>query len=211
MIDLSGLLALVLPAVELLQSLPGDPDGLESLVEEARNTSPQTLGLYVGSAGVSVGGVRWLVKRRAAAAEAAQSAGTSISTSSTGTTQVATTASASGTKDKVAFTMPRFLPVSKGIRQVSHNEVHAIELGLVVGAIAVWLISIGRTRIGTGIIIAFVAGSLGFKRYANKAFKTLRHEPWYGLLALVAGAGVGWVVFIEQPGAIPAFDPGGFL
>jgi hypothetical protein len=210
MIDLAGLLALVIPAVEVLQSLPGDPNGLESLVEDARNTPPEILGLYAGSAGASVGTVRWLIKRRAAA-EAAQSAGTSISTSSTGTTEVATTASASGTKDKVAFTMPRFLPVSKGIRQVSHNEVHAIELGLVVGAIAVWLMSIGRTRVGTGIIIAFVAGSLGFKRYANKAFKTLRHEPWYGLLALVAGAGLGWVVFIEQPGAVPAFDPGGFL
>lgn len=201
MIEIPTSLPELLAVAELPASLPADSQGVESLRGAIRSTTLPTLGVYVASAIASVGLVRWLVYRRAATAAAGRRTDAEQRTDASGPTASADTAggtaTAVGTTDDVAFTMPAFLPVSKGIRQVSHDEVHAIELGLVVGAIAIWLHSIGRTTIGTAIIVAFVAGSLGFRRYASKAFATLRHEPWYGLLALVAGAGVSWVVFLR--------------
>jgi hypothetical protein len=196
-----ALLALTtLPGVlAVLQSIPATPAGVETAVERVLATlSPQTATIYGGGALASVGGVRWLIKR---AASDGTSSGTSVSTAGGGPATVSTT-KRSGGKHKVAFTLPGFLPVSDGIRQVTHNEIHALELGLVVGAAAVWLLSIGRAKAGTGIVVIFVAGSLGFKRYGTKAFKTIRLEPWYGLLALGAGAVLGWSVFIMDPGLL---------
>jgi len=186
---LSGVLA-------AFQSIPMAPAGVEAVLERAFGTlSPQTATAYGGGAVASVGGVRWLVKR---AASSSTTSGTSVNTGAGGPATVSTT-SRSGSKHKVAFTLPGFLPVSDGIRQVTHNEIHALELGVIVGATTVWLLSIGRTEIGIGIVVIFVAGSLGFKRYGTKAFKTIRLEPWYGLLALGAGATLGWSVFIMEP------------
>lgn len=111
------------------------------------------------------------------------------------------TSTTAGTVDpKVAFTLPSLLPVSRGIREVTHDEVHALELGAVVGFVVTWLYSMGRTDPAVGIVIAFVGGALGFKRYSSNAVKTVRLEPWYALLALLAGAGVGYVFFV---GGVP--------
>lgn len=149
----------------------------------------------VGGGGIfSVGAVRWLVKRSAGSTTSGDGTATSVSTTAAG--------AGTGKKDKVAFTLPGFLPVSRGIRQVTHNEIHAIELGLIVGVALTWLYDAGHTKPVFGILVAFVAGSLGFRRYGSKAFKTIRLEPWYALLSLGAGAAVGWAVFMREPGLV---------
>lgn len=56
------------------------------------------------------------------------------------------------------------------------------------------------------IVVAFVAGSLGFKRYSIKGVKTIRMEPWYALLAFAVGGGIGWGVFVGDPGLIDVVE-----
>ena len=101
----------------------------------------------------------------------------------------------SGFGKSVAFTLPAVLPVSKGIREVTTNEVHALELGAIVGFITVWLLHIGRQDAGFGLALVFIGGSLGYKRYQSKAFKTIRMEPWYAVMAFAFGATAGSVFF----------------
>lgn len=98
-------------------------------------------------------------------------------------------------KSNAAFTLPSFLPLSKGIRTVTHHEVHAIELGIVVGVTNAWLLSHGRRNVAITIAVVFVAGALGYKRYKSKAFRTIRMEPWYALLAFGGGSIVGMALF----------------
>ncbi len=179
--------------VALLQSVPSGP---ESLVDGlSGELTPLNVGLVAGSGILSVGVVRWLVKRSASGAP--EAAPTEVRTS--GGTTVTSTASSSSKKASAAFTLPSFVPLSKGIRTVTHHEIHALELGFVVGVVSVWLLSVGRQEVVYTIVVAFVAGSLGYKRYSSKAFKTVRHEPWYGLMALAAGGLLGWSVFFMQP------------
>lgn len=83
----------------------------------------------------------------------------------------------------VAFTLPVILPASEGIREVTHDEIHALELGFIVGIASAWLYVIGRTAIVGTIVVVFIFGSLEYRRYSIKAFKTVRKEPWYGLIA----------------------------
>lgn len=161
--------------------------------------------LYGGSGIISIGTVRWLVKRRTASGAGGTTDSTSVATTTTGTSgssAVTPTTPSGGEKHNVAFTLPGFLPVSDGIRQVTHNEVHAVELGLVVGVVSVWLLSVGRTNAVYNIVIAFVAGSLGYNHYSSKAFETIRYEPWYALLALAGGGTLGWLIFIMEPGLL---------
>lgn len=123
----------------------------------------------------------------------------------TGTTTVGSNSGTDDTKSgfgqSAAFTLPAFIPVSKGVREVTSNEVHALELGVIVGFITLWLIHIGRRDAGFGLALVFVGGSLGYKRYSSKAFKTIRMEPWYALMAFAAGAGVATLVF--DPSVLP--------
>ncbi len=115
-----------------------------------------------------------------------------------GTTTVGTTSNTGPSLkkgDHAAFTLPAFLPLSKGVRSVSHNEVHAIELGLVVGFVISWLTSIGRQNVAVFLSVMFIAGALGYKRYRTKAFKTVRLEPWYAMMAFAVGGGIGWLFF----------------
>jgi len=86
----------------------------------------------------------------------------------------------------VAFTLPSSLPLSTGVRRVTHNEIHAAELGFTVGIVTVWLARWNGTA-AVALLVAFVSGTLGFRRYCSKAFRTTRREPWYALLALVVG------------------------
>lgn len=95
----------------------------------------------------------------------------------------------------VAFKLPAFLPVAEGIREVTTNEVHALELGAIVGFVTLWLLSTGRQEAAFGIALVFVGGSLGYKRVSSKAFKTIRMEPWYALMAFAAGAVAGAMFF----------------
>lgn|GEM_PF-5592221 len=149
----------------------------------------------VGFTLTAVASVRYLVKR------AVPTGGTSGGAAST---TVNTTAQPGGgtAKHKVAFTLPGILPISRGIREVTHNEIHAIELGFVVGLIATWLYATGNREPVVALVVAFVAGSLGYKRYSSKAFKTVRLEPWYALLALTGGALLGWAIFLAEPAII---------
>lgn len=150
-------------------------------------------GVVAGAGGITtVVVVRWLVKRAAP---------TLVTTESTTAATVSSTASLSGssaTKSDVAFTLPAVLPVSKGIRQVSHHEVHAFELGLIVGLVVTWLYSTGSTAPVVTIVVAFVAGTLGYKRYSSTAFRTTRHEPWYALTAMALGCGISYAVFVAE-------------
>lgn len=175
---------------DLLDSLPPE---VRELVEAA--PAPATVQgavLYGGTAILGGAGLKKLVGRL-------RSGSTATASGATGT--VVTTADSSGgipesiKHDEAAFTLPSFLPVSKGIREVTHNEVHAFELGIVVGFVTVWLYSIGRTNAAGAIVVAFVAGGLGFRRYKSKAVATVRMEPWYAFLAFAAGAGGGWLFF----------------
>lgn len=164
-------------AAVMLQTLPGG----FSLVQ---------LGIAGGSGIATVAAVRWLLKR------AAPEFTVTESTTAASVTSTASLSGGSVSKDNVAFTLPGFLPVSKGIRQVSHNEVHAFELGLVVGIVVTWLYASGNTGPVATILTVFVAGTLGFRRYRSKAFRTTRHEPWYALVALVLGCALSYAAFV---------------
>lgn len=188
MFTLSSTLLGVLWAEVLLQGT------VEDVMNQVSALGPVEAAAVGGSGVVSVGAVRWLLKRRATPTGGANPTATSVSTTASGT--------GTGSKKSVAFTLPGLLPVSKGIREVTHDEVHAIELGLVVGAVLTWLYSAGHTEPVFGILVAFVAGSLGFKRYSSKGVKTIRMEPWYALLSLATGGVVGWALFMRDPGLV---------
>ncbi|WP_435345349.1 hypothetical protein [Haloarchaeobius sp. HRN-SO-5] len=194
--------------VVLLQGLvlQGLPPEVAAAMDDVLGTITPTNAAMYGAGGLfSVAGVRWLVKRRAGGTLESAATGTTVNTgggtASKGmaSTTTTTTTRASGSKHNVAFTLPSFLPVSDGIRNVTHHEIHAVELGLVVGLASTWLYVEGRTEVVTGIVVAFVAGSLGYRRYSSKAFKTIRYEPWYALLALAAGGALGFGLFVMEP------------
>lgn len=187
--DVAGVLA-----ATVLQSLP---PGLQEQVDlVAGSVTLERLVVFAGAGFASVTGVRWLLKRRASPEGPS---GTEVRTS--GDPAVATSRS-SGDKSDVAFTLPWIVPVSQGIREVTHDEVHALELGFVVGVLAAWLFAIGRTRIVGTIVVVFIVAALGYRRYSSKALKTVRKEPWYGLIALLVGGSVGYWVFFAEPGVI---------
>ncbi|MEF8901751.1 MAG: hypothetical protein V5A25_11070 [Halovenus sp.] len=98
-------------------------------------------------------------------------------------------------EDAPAFTLPGFVPLSKGVRQVTHNEIHAMELGVVLGFAVSWLVSLGEQTTAVFIATLFIVGALGYKRYRTKAFETARLEPWYAVVAFAIGAGAGWLFF----------------
>lgn len=108
--------------------------------------------------------------------------------------------------DHAAFVMPGFVPLSKGVREVTHNEIHAMELGAVLGFVISWLASIGEQNIAVFLAALFIAGALGYKRYRTKAFKTIRMEPWYAIVAFGLGAGIGWLFFTPELLAIGGVD-----
>jgi len=172
----------------VLQVPAGDPV-LDRLLSELTLVDG---GLIAGSAVATIAVVRWVVR------QAAPSLGASPSTTEAVVSTTASSGTVTGSKADVAFTLPTFLPVSKGIRQVSHNEVHAFELGLVVGLALTWLYSAGYTTPVATILVVFVTGSLGYRWYSSKAFRTVRHEPWYGLMALTGGCAIGYVLFVTD-------------
>lgn len=175
--------------------------------------SVEAIAFYVGSL-LGLGGLKYYLKRRRQSTVGAKVDATDLlevgTTSQTGpgtTVRTVTpeedsdqvikqTAHGHSRKSNVAFTLPEFLPLSKGIRSVTHDEIHAMELGFVVGLILLWLYSIERVDLTVTILAVFVAGTLGYKRYRSKAFKTVRYEPWYALLTLALGAAVGYVLFV---------------
>jgi hypothetical protein len=184
----------------VLQGLP--PDAATAMNDVLGTLTPTNAAIYGAGGLFSVAGVRWFVNRRAGRTPGSAATGTTVNTGGgvASTVQSTTTTTrASGSKHNVAFTLPSFLPVSDGIRNVTHNEIHALELGIVVGLASTWLYVEGRTEVVTGIVVAFVAGSLGYRRYSSKAFKTIRYEPWYALLALSAGGALGYGLFIMEP------------
>lgn len=170
---------------------------VQDVLNQVTALSPLEAGAVGGSGLVSLGAVRWILKRRAAPTGGANPTATSVSTTASG--------SVGGSKKSVAFTLPAILPVSKGIREVTTDEVHAMELGIVVGLVLSWLYGQGYTKPVFGILVAFVAGALGFKRYSSKAVKTIRLEPWYALIALALGSSVGWALFIRDPSLLTLF------
>lgn len=179
--------AIAATLVVLLSSHGGVQDGVNTLIESAPIVAdPAGLAVYGGGGLAGLVVVRQVLRRvRGGSQEHTPTTEARTSTSTT-----------AGTVDpKVAFTLPSILPISRGIREVTHDEVHALELGAVIGFVVVWLYSVGRTNPAIGIVIAFVGGALGFRRYSSKAVKTVRMEPWYALLALLAGAGVGHLFF----------------
>jgi hypothetical protein len=201
----------MLPGVLFAIVLQTLPTGVQGVVNDLLATEPTTAALYGASGLLSVGGVRYLIKRRASDAVDQATSGTSIKAGasngqSSTTTTTTTTAGASGTKHNVAFTIPGFVPLSHGVRSVTHHEIHAVELGAVVGLAATWLYSTGRTELVTGIVVAFLAGTLGYKRYSSKAFKTVRYEPWYALVALAAGAALGAALFMGDTAVLTIPD-----
>jgi hypothetical protein len=170
------------------------PEPIQNLVESAPPLqSSEGLAVYGSGGMMTVGGVLKIYGRfkssSPATASAPTAAGTVVTTAKGGTPP--------GIKnDKTAFTLPGFLPVSKGIRKVSHNEVHALELGAVLGFVVMWLYSVGRQNVAAGLTILFVAGALGFERYKSKAIATVRMEPWYAFVAFAIGAGGAYGVFL---------------
>lgn len=191
-------MVLQLPILLLLQTLP--PELQDALTQLPAPLTPGGAGLYGGSVVVGVFVVRQLIKWRQPSStpsdHSTASTGGGITVDASGRTGSRTTTRSGGGKHNVAFTLPSFLPVSEGIRHVTHNEIHALELGLVVGGAVTWLLSTGQTESATGMAVTFIAGSLGYRRYASKAFKTTRIEPWYALIAFAVGGGVGYWFFL---------------
>lgn len=201
----NNLLAIGPPFTLQLPMVQGLAPVLQSLVEELlREWTPRDAAIYGSSGLLAVGVVRWFVKRRASSGTAtgtsvSTTAGSSVSTTTPSTSTASSTRHTGANKHNVAFTLPSILPLSQGIRNVTHNEIHALELGLVVGVLVLWLLSLGKQGVVRNLVITFVAGTLGYKRYSSKAFKTTRYEPWYALLALGAGGVLGWAIFMREP------------
>lgn len=123
-------------------------------------------------------------------------AGTAIPTKDApGTRSVTVDTLPEASKQKVAFVLPSFVPVGEGVREVTTDEVHALELGLVLGFATVWLISAGQENFATTLAILFIGGALGYRRLGSKAVETIRKEPWYGLVSYAIGAGISYLVF----------------
>ncbi|QAU14013.1 hypothetical protein EKH57_15585 [Halorubrum sp. BOL3-1] len=138
------------------------------------------------------------LRRRAGSRDATQVAVAAGSGSATqGTTRVGKSIPRGDdlSHDEAAFTLPAAIPLSKGVRKVTHNEIHALELGLVVGVVTSWLLSTGRENSAAFLVLAFVAGTLGVRRYGTKAFETVRLEPWYAVVAFAVGGGAGYLFY----------------
>ncbi|WP_424016399.1 hypothetical protein ACOZ4N_10840 [Halorientalis pallida] len=198
----SGLVAAVLTSSAVLQLTGQLPGNVAELVGALPNpTTPVGVLFYAAWGVFGVAGAKKLVGRFRSGKGPAPTVNQEASQVNTGATTVGSESGGanghgkSGFGQSVAFTLPAFLPVSKGIREVTTNEVHALELGAIVGFVTVWLLHIGRRDAGFGLALVFVGGSLGYKRYKSKAFKTIRMEPWYALMAFAAGGGVAALVF----------------
>lgn len=185
-----------------LAALPaGVPDDLNGLISALPEPATPLGALFYAAWGVfGVAGTKKLLSRRRRSKGPAPTVQQNTSNVNTGATSVGSATKAhhggkSGFGQSVAFTLPAFLPVSDGIREVTTNEVHALELGAIVGFVTLWLISIGRQDAGFGLALIFVGGSLGYKRYKSKAFKTIRMEPWYALMAFAAGGVAATMLF----------------
>lgn len=172
--------------------LQGISDGLPPVVGELLETF-SVLGSPAGTAFYGGGGIVTLVVLRNLLRRVRGRGGARSRAATTSTTP-----SGHG-KHNVAFTLPSFVPVSEGIRHVTHTEIHAFELGLVVGLAVSWLNSLGRTEPAIAIVVAVIAGGLGFKAYSSKAFRTIRHEPWYAFMAMAIAAAAGYVYFGGAP------------
>ena len=188
-------LAWVLAAIP--EGLPDDIGGLVGALPDP--ASPVGVLFYAAWGVFGIAGAKKLVGRRSSKGPA-PTVQQDASTVNSGATSVGSATKAndggnSGFGQSVAFTLPAFLPVSDGIREVTTNEVHALELGAIVGFVTLWLLHIGRRDAGFGLALVFVGGSLGYKRYKSKAFKTIRMEPWYALMAFAFGAVVGAAFF----------------
>jgi len=186
----------------LLQQLPaGLPDELGGVLGAMPEpTSPVGVLFYAAWGVFGIAGAKKIVGRRRASKGPAPTVQQDASNVNSGATSVGSATKAqgggkSGFGQSVAFTLPAFLPVSDGIREVTTNEVHALELGVIVGFVSLWLMHIGRRDAGFGLALVFVGGSLGYKRYKSKAFKTIRMEPWYALMAFAAGGIAGAMFF----------------
>lgn len=164
----------------------------QALAETGRSlTLVDVVLLVFGGLGV-LGGTRWVFGRRARAAAAGGVAAPGAGRSEDGN-------GASLPEDAVAFTLPASLPVSRGIREVTHNELHAIELGVAAGIMAKWLLSRGHGKVAVGLVVAFGAGAFGLRRYGSKAIATIRAEPWYAMISLGIGGVVGYLMFYVGP------------
>jgi hypothetical protein len=183
---------------QLPSSVPDDIGGLVGALPEP--TTPVGVLFYAAWGVFGIAGAKKIVGRRRSSKGPAPTVQQDASNVNTGATSVGSASNAqqggkSGFGQSVAFTLPAFLPVSDGIREVTTNEVHALELGGIVGFVTLWLLHIGREDAGFGLALVFVGGSLGYKRYKSKAFKTIRMEPWYALMAFGFGAVVGALFF----------------
>jgi hypothetical protein len=183
--------AVVLQSSDVVSQLP---EPIRDLIESAPPLRSAEGAAVYGSGGMmTIGGILKVIGRfrsKSTPTAAAPTAGGTVVTTAKGGTPP------SIKNDKTAFTLPGFLPVSKGIRKVSHNEIHALELGAVVGFLVLWLYSVGRQNVAAGLTILFVAGALGFERYKTKAIATVRMEPWYAFVAFAMGAGGAYWVFL---------------
>ena len=87
-------------------------------------------------------------------------------------------------------------PVFGSKNSLTFTEVHAVVLGLVVGAMIGYGYSRGHTEAAVGTTVVFVAIALGVRKrgHLSNAQNTLQREPWYALAAFVVGAAVGAVI-----------------
>jgi hypothetical protein len=185
-------------AAQIAENLPKNVDGLLGALPDP--TSPVGVLFYAAWGVFGIAGGKKVYGKMRSGKGPAPTVKQDASKVNTGATAVGSKSKAdagkkSGFGKSVAFTLPSFLPVSKGIREVTTNEVHALELGAIVGFVTLWLLHIGRRDAGFGLALVFVGGSLGYKRYKSKAFKTIRMEPWYALMAFAFGAVVGALFF----------------
>jgi hypothetical protein len=192
------LAGVALALAQLPTALPDDVNGLLGALPEP--TTPVGVLFYAAWGVFGIAGAKKIVGRRRSSKGPAPTVQQNASNVNKGATAVGSASKAdqgdkSGFGQSVAFTLPAFLPISDGIREVTTNEVHALELGVIVGFVTLWLLHIGREDAGFGLALVFVGGSLGYKRYKSKAFKTIRMEPWYALMAFGCGAVVGALFF----------------
>lgn len=140
-------------------------------------------------------GAGWIRSSRTTPTNAAIEPGTTADKAATTVGTTSDTGPSLAKTDAPAFTIPGFVPLSKGVREVTHNEIHAMEMGVVLGFAISWLASIGEQTTAVFLAVLFIVAALGYKRYRTKAFETIRLEPWYALVAFAVGAGIGWLFF----------------
>lgn len=114
-----------------------------------------------------------------------------VSLRTQGDDQRVSSTSARPPKYNVKLTLPKGFPLTKAARRLTQADLTAASAGLVAGWGIAYLYANGSSEWASGMGLVFVFGALAYRYVRNKGVKTVHHEHWWGLVALLLGAGGG--------------------